>query len=171
VTLPNVIMTDSGIDRTIDPLNHSRSHQCEKTSRDLIKTLYDTNPSVQMTLDRNYKEWNSLTEPQWKSRFIEHPTTCIVIRSHPIVPTEEQIEKRKKVEIDPDVLGEQSDEFEEYKYQTFLDEIKDAIEANKMTSEERIKFILNDIDKDRERILKDAIARLQVKNKSNKSLL
>jgi hypothetical protein len=41
----------------------------------LMKTILTTNKELRTNLELNYKEWNSLMEPSWNSRFVMAPKT------------------------------------------------------------------------------------------------
>ena len=44
-----------------------------KDKKFLMDSVYTTNKEMRKNLDLNYKEWLSLTEPSWNSRFIMTP--------------------------------------------------------------------------------------------------
>jgi hypothetical protein len=41
----------------------------------LMNSMLTTNKELRRNLELNYKEWNSLTEPSWNSRFVMTPKT------------------------------------------------------------------------------------------------
>lgn len=134
--------------RTLDPLQVGINEDKEIQALEMTEFLLSTNEKVQKNLELNYQEWNSQIEPAWNSRFIRAPRNQ---------PSDEDIDKYEDVEIDIEEKGEMDGEFDEYIYKDFLEDMKEEIEKAKMTDEDRYKYILSDIEKDRERILREAI--------------
>lgn len=144
----NITKNNQVANRKLNPLQIGNDRDIETQALKMKEFLYCPDKDVQQNLDLTYQEWNAQIEPAWNSRFIKRPKT---------LPSEEQLKKYEKVKIDLDEKGEQDGEFDEYIFKDFLKEIKDEMEKVKMTEEERYKYILQDIEKDRERILKEAI--------------
>lgn len=72
--------------------------------------------------------------------------------------------KAKKIIIDPETPHRDLNEFDEDRFQEFLNGMAPLIEEKRMSDMERAKFILADIDRDREDILRKTIEKIQMRS-------
>eukprot|EP01080_Neovahlkampfia_damariscottae_P005688 gene5688-9509_t len=141
--------TENKIKKKLNPM---KLHLGED-SKFLMEAVHTTNKDLRKNLELNYKEWSGLTEPSWKSRFVMSPQEY---------PDEENLNKLNSDDINMSYedIGEEEDEFDDYIFEELLNELKDEISKRKLKTSERNQFILENIEKDRERILKETIQKM-----------
>ncbi|EFC39321.1 predicted protein [Naegleria gruberi] len=111
--------------------------------------------------DFDYQQYFATKSPPWKSRFIFNPNEEI--------PSIEDIKQNEDLRID--TLGEQPHEFDKYLFEDFLDHMDPFInhqlakpslsmirgKQGTLFNPSRVHYILNDIENDRRRIIRNAI--------------
>lgn len=98
-----------------------------------------------------YQKWEALNTPVWKSRFIIAPKQ---------LPTMEELDAEVS---DSDVTVAYNDpaplnnEFKAYLFEGFLNDMQPEMDQRSMSHNERVAFILRDVERDRVHIIRDAI--------------
>ncbi len=98
-----------------------------------------------------YQRWKALNTPVWKSRFIIAPKQ---------LPTMEELDADVS---DSDVTAAYNDpaplnnEFRAYLFEDFLNDMQPEMDQRSMSHNERVAFILRDVERDRVHIIRDAI--------------
>jgi hypothetical protein len=117
----------------------------------VVKILNDEN--YKDLMNSNYQEWEARNIPVWKSRFIPAPEK---------LPSDEQLQNEiseNDLNIEYDDPPPLKDEFQAYLFEEFLNDMQPEITKRYMTENERTRYILQDIERNREEIIRKAIQR------------
>lgn len=111
--------------------------------------VHRLNHSMNSTM--TYQEWEARNTPVWKSRFFIAPEQ---------LPTMEQLDS----EIDDEELfvayndpAPLPNEFQAYLFEDFLDDMQPEVDHRVMSHSQRVAYILRDVERDREQIIRTAI--------------
>lgn len=164
----NVVFDDA--DTTINPMQIARNdgeveYPPDKVASEMVAAL---NKNFQEMKSTNYRIIEASLKPSWRSRFIRAPDRLPTEEEMRHVLGEDYDSKNPVREFEDE--GEESDEFQGYELEQFVNEIEphiDSLPSSQFDQAQRDRYILEDIEEDRKNIIRQAI--LNIRSQKDKT--